>query len=251
MKKPILFEDEILTPINERLQLIEKKNGLRFGTDAYLLAAFVRPHTSGVGADFGAGSGVISFLLAARHPNVRVHAVELQTAFGGANGVIARNAVLNGMETRVLPFCADVRTLTPNTFGEELSFVVANPPYMPAEAGKKNDATEKYLARHAANGEIADFVNAAAKVLKHGGLFYVVYRPDRLVDLICALRAAKLEPKRMRFVAENADSAPSMVLIEAKKGANPSLVLPEMLFLKDGKRMHPKTAEIYAGGCLE
>lgn len=250
MHNSTCLPDETITEINENLSLIQKKNGLCFGTDAYLLSAFVRPHTTGFGADFGAGSGVISLLLARRHARVTMYAVELQEMYGSADGVIARNAARNGLGERVLPLCADVRTLSAKTFGRELDFVVSNPPYMSASGGRKNEAEEKYLARHAANGEIEDFCNAAARALRFGGLFYVVYRPDRLTDLICALRAAHLEPKRIRFVAQDTEHAPSMVLVEAKKGARASLVLSEMLFLQQNGEMHPRVREIYDGGFL-
>jgi tRNA1(Val) A37 N6-methylase TrmN6 len=68
-------------------------------------------------------------------------------------------------------------------------------------------------------------------MLKYGGSFAVVYRPDRLIDLIDALRCAKLEPKRMTYVHANESSEPSMVLIEAKKGGKCGLKLTKPLFI--------------------
>ena len=53
-------EYERLDEINEDLKLIQRKGGLTFGTDAYLLSAFVKKNTSGSCADFGCGTGVIS-----------------------------------------------------------------------------------------------------------------------------------------------------------------------------------------------
>ena len=55
---PILLPDERLDVINEGLRLIQKKNGLTFGTDAYLLAAFVRPSPRAIAADLGSGTGI-------------------------------------------------------------------------------------------------------------------------------------------------------------------------------------------------
>ena len=250
MCEPVLFPDEKLIEINDRLSLIQKKDGLCFGTDAYLLSAFVREHTVGYGADLGSGSGVIAMLLARRHPSVTVYAVELQHEYACENGVIARNISLNRLESRVVPLESDVRDLHARVFDRELDFVVSNPPYMRADSGKRNVSASKDLARHAVNGDIAEFCAAAARILRYGGLFYVVYRPDRLVDLICALRENQLEPKRIRFVAQRPEAAPSMVLIEAKKGAKPSVVIPETLFLQAGESVHPAMQAIYEGGWI-
>lgn len=64
--KIALLGDERLDVVNENITLIQKKSGLTFGTDALLLAAFVRGSGSGIAADFGAGTGIVSFLTAAR-----------------------------------------------------------------------------------------------------------------------------------------------------------------------------------------
>ena len=54
---------------------------------------------------------------------------------------------------------------------------------------------------------------AAARSLKNGGRFALVHRADRLTDLLCALRGAGLEPKRMQLVQHREGKAPSAVLL--------------------------------------
>ena len=74
-------------------------------------------------------------------------------------------------------------------------------------------------------------------MLRHGGLIYAVYRPDRMAELIHAMKEASLEPKRLVSVYQDTKSAPSLVLIEAKKGAAPSLRIARPLFTyRDGTR---------------
>ena len=55
--KDMLLSDERLDVINESLSLIQKRNGLTFGTDAYLLYAYLRRAPHAKAADLGAGSG--------------------------------------------------------------------------------------------------------------------------------------------------------------------------------------------------
>ena len=62
-----LQSDEQLDTVNEQLRLIRRKNGLTFGTDAYLLAAFVRSQPRERAVDLGSGTGILSLLLCARN----------------------------------------------------------------------------------------------------------------------------------------------------------------------------------------
>ena len=216
--------------INDHICLSQQTTGLTFGTDAYLLSAYVRPVRNGVGVDLGSGTGIIPLLCLGRDKLSRFTAVEIQPSFVQ---LIQENAMQNGFSDRLFPVCADVRALdtaTPDLLGA-VDVVTANPPYMAANTGFKNQFDEKYIARHEVNGTIADFCAAAARLLKSGGRFYCVWRPDRLADLVVALRAAGLEPKRMTMVQATWASRPSMLLMEAVHGASPSLTVTPPLCL--------------------
>ena len=126
-----------------------------------------------------------------------------------------------------------MRELSPADFGGELDAVIANPPYMRTDSGFASPHSEKQIARHEVLGGIADFAAAAARCLKYGGKFYVVYRPDRLETLFAALRANRLAPKRMVLVHDHADKEPSMVLCEAVLGGAEGLTLLPTLLLHD------------------
>ncbi len=229
---PILLENESMTEINEDLRLIQRRDGLTFGTDAYLLAAFMREKKNAVAIDMGAGTGIISLLCMAKGKFKKVFCVEVQESFAD---IIGRNSSLNGLSDKIEVICGDVRELSHADTQGEVDVVFSNPPYMKTDSGKRNETDEKYIARHEVCGTIDDFCRSAAKMLKHGGLFYCVYRPDRLIDLISALRNAKLEPKRMTFVCARADSEPSVVLVESKLGGAPDVRVTEPLILTDEK----------------
>lgn len=222
-----LLPDERLDQVNERLSLIRKTDGLTFGTDAYLLASFVRPNPKGYGVELGTGTGIVSLLLAARGRLAHIDAVEIQPDFAS---LADRNVALNGLEDRVAVHCGDIRDLRPDAFGREFDAVFANPPYMRTDSGKRNESDHKYLARHEVCGTIGDFCGAARRLLKHGGYFYCVWRPDRLTELMTGLSENGLEAKTMAFVHADEDAEPSMVLVCAKKGGAAGLrVLPPLL----------------------
>ncbi|MBQ8357547.1 MAG: methyltransferase [Clostridia bacterium] len=251
MQEPILGADERLDEVNENIRLIQRKNGLTFGSDAFLLSAFCRPAPRGRAADFGCGTGIISLLLAARRTFAHITAVEAQASFVV---LAARNVTLNGFSHTVSILSRDVRDLTPADFGGELDVVIANPPYMRADSGFASPHNEKQIARHEILGTVHDFAAAAARCLKYGGKFYTVYRPDRLDSLFAALRAHKLAPKRMVFVHDHADKEPAMVLTESVLGAAEGLsILPPLILHEKTpngveKALSPRAQEIYDTG---
>ena len=78
------------------------------------------------------------------------------------------------------------------TVGGEVGLVISNPPYMKCTSGKRNESDEKYIARHEVCGSITDFCACATRLLKHGGKFVCVWRPDRLTDLLSAMHEHRL-----------------------------------------------------------
>ena len=99
------------------------------------------------------------------------------------------------------------------------------------------------LARHEQPGTLDEVVAAASRLLRFGGRFCLCHRPERLADVVAALRRRGLEPKRLRTVQGAAASAPWLLLLEAKKGGKPGLRC-EPPWLQD----HPaQMREIYGG----
>ncbi len=238
-KMPTLSENERLDEVNEKISLIQKKDGLTFGTDAYLLAAFLRPQKRARAVELGTGTGIVSLLCAAKDRFAKIWAVEVQEEFAT---LASRNVLLNRMEQRVFVRCTDLRDFCPEEIGGEVDVVFANPPYMRTDSGKRNQSDGKYIARHEVCGNIGDFCAAAARLLKYGGRFYCVFRPDRLSELMSALQKNALEPKTMIFVHADAHTEPSMVLISATKGGAPSLrILPPLILHDSTDKMGTRT----------
>ena len=223
--------------VNDKLKLIQQTDGLTFGTDALLLAGYVMGKYS-LGCEFGSGSGIISLLLLTRDKIQRTVALEVQEEYAA---LTERNAKLNGLSERLSAVRCDLRDYKNEG---EFDIIYSNPPYMKTNSGRSNEAERKNIARHEVCGGIADFCLGAKRMLKYGGSFLVVYRPDRLCDLIDSMRKSSLEPKRMTFVHADTDSEPSMVLIEAKKGGKCGLMLTKPLIIYKDKNHSAYTEEM-------
>lgn len=223
--------------INENITLFAT-GGQPFTTDTYLLAAFATKKAR-LAAELGCGSGSCSLLLAAREKFEKIKAYELQpTLFEAA----AKNVDKNGYAEIIDVICDDVRNI-PRT--ESFDAVLANPPYLKV-CGKQSPDKEKAIARQELYGGVHEFAAAASRMLKTGGTFYCVYRPDRLTSLFSAMRENRLEPKIMTFVHHNAASDSSMVLVAAIKDGTESMRLTKPLIMNgDNGIMTPDAQRIY------
>ncbi|MBO5439716.1 MAG: methyltransferase [Clostridia bacterium] len=223
-----LFENERINEINENLKLIEKKDSLTFGTDAYLLSAYLPKRQGLVGVELGCGSGVISLLALSKKKCRHVYGIEVQENIAS---VAKRNGELNTLDEAFSVINKDLRDVTVSDVGNEVDFVFSNPPYMKNDSGKANENDFKNISRHEVCGEINDFCKCARLLLKHGGSFYAVYRPDRLIDLISAMRNNGIEPKRLTFIHSNTHTPPSLLLIQGKKGAKSGLIIDKPIYI--------------------
>ena len=61
-----------------------------------------------------------------------------------------------------------------------------------------------------------------------------MHRAERLADVICLLRETGFEAKRLRTVSHSAEKEPSLVLVEARRGANAGLKIMPPLFICGG-----------------
>lgn len=219
-----LFENERIDEVNDSISLIQKPNGLVFGTDALLLAAY-SDHKEKFGLELGSGSGIISMLMLTRGKLSKAVAIDVQPEYAS---LTARNAELNSLSDKLEALEADVRTFNR---GAIFDTVYSNPPYMKSDSGYSNRTDAKNVARHEVMGGIYDFLECAKRSLRFGGDFLAVFRPDRLTDLISAMRSANIEPKRMTFVHADKDSIPKMLLISGKLGGKEGLRMTAPLLI--------------------
>lgn len=224
----MLKENERLDYVNDSLELIQNNEGLTFGTDALLLAGYINGKYK-TGIELGGGSGIISMLLLTRNKVEKIDCLEIQEEYAE---LISRNAEHNHLTDRLTAVLTDIRAFHPE---KECEIVFSNPPYMKSTGGRASLSEKKNIARHEVNGDISDFCRCGASMLKYGGTFAIVYRTDRLTELIAAMRDAKIEPKRMTFVHANASATPSMVLIEGKRGGKCGLKVTRPLIIYNDK----------------
>ncbi len=210
--------------------LAQEENYLKLGTDAVLISEFARIPKNARVCDLGCGNGAICVLLAARREDVTLCGVEIVP---GAANLARENARLNNIEDRMSVVCADLCEIEKHFERGSFGAVVSNPPYMPAGSGIPATVSELQGAKMEMHCTIFDVCRAAGYLLQDGGRFSLVHRPERLADLFQALIQAGFAPKRMRMVQNKADAAPSLVLVEARKGGKPGIECMPVLCIRD------------------
>ena len=197
----------------------------RPSTDSFLLGGFAPVRRGDRVCDLGAGMGLLGLLLWAREPSISVTAVELSPQ--GCE-LCRRMADQNGMDMTVVE--TDFRDRAALPMGSH-DLVVCNPPYFSLPSGAAAEARPGE-ARSEVTATLEDVLSAAAWLLPTGGRLAMVYRPERLTDLLCAARGHGLEPKRLRLVQHDAASAPSMALLECRRGGRPGQTGERSLLLR-------------------
>ncbi len=233
------------TKVNRNLILKEPKGGIYYGTDALLLAHFIGVFNKGVGVDLGTGSGIIPLLLLSSGSSARITGIEIQKEYVD---IANHNSKTNGFEDKFVAIHGDLREIKTILLSGGADVVFSNPPYLKTNVGKRCITDQKNIAFHEVMCTIEDVCFAAAWGLKSGGYFYVIYRPERLTSLICALKANNLEPKKMQFVTPSIDKRPSLVLIQAKKDAKEGLTICNNLYIYSDKshtEYSPQMKKIY------
>ncbi|MHB8846388.1 MAG: tRNA1(Val) (adenine(37)-N6)-methyltransferase [Nitrospirota bacterium] len=222
--------------------IAQPEKGHRFTLDSILLADFCRIRPKDRVLEPGAGTGIISLLLAKKHPAAHFTALEVQPQLAL---LCEQNAVANSLDNRIIVISRDLirlgRTLDPGSF----SVIVANPPYIKEGTGRTSPHASRQIARQDRAAPLAAWLNLH-RYLKNGGKYSLVFPAARLAELIDLLSRRGLEPKRLRLVHPYQDRPASLALIEAVKNAGIGLeVLPPLVIHRSGGSYSDEMTQIY------
>lgn len=239
------FDNELLRP-GERLDdlqhdgfhIIQSPEAFRFGTDSVLLADFAAPRRRDVCVDMGCGTGAIALIMLSHNPGIKVTGIEIQPEIAD---MARRSAALNNVSDRFDVLCADMRTAHEELGRGRFSLAVCNPPYFKAGGALLSESDKVRIARHEGDITPADIAASAARLIKNGGRFAVVYPAPRALEMMRAMEDADIAPKRVRTIHGVEDRPPKHILIEGIKGASSGLHWLAPLILRD--RSGEPTAE--------
>lgn len=210
------------------LKIIQNKFGYKFSTDSVLLANFGKAKQSDVYVDLCSGSSVVAILFLCKNNIKCGYSIEIQKQLAE---MAERSIELNGLSDRLKVINDDLKNMVGRFGAETVDVITVNPPYN--TVGETSETDEIAIATHELKTNLSSIAEISSKLLKFGGKIFMVHRADRLADIMFEFKKNKLEPKVLRIVYPKKNKAPNLVLIEAKKGAKPGLIIKSPLILNN------------------
>jgi len=216
--------------------LCQPDNGFRFAVDALLLAAFETPRKHSKILDMGCGCAVVGLGVLLLYPqkNLRVHGIDKQSEMI----CCARENISRlQMQDRLTVSRMDIETQTNQVINEKYDLVLTNPPYNTTQSGRKPENSSKLISSFGIDGKetLQMFIDYAKKSLKNKGRLSLIFRSERIQEILVCMNENKFAPKRMRFIHGQKDKESRLVLMTAIKNAAPGgcMMEPPLILYKN------------------
>ena len=148
----------------KKFSIIQTKSAMKVGTDGVLLGSWVNCLNAKKILDIGAGTGLISLMLAQRNNECNITAVEIDKETSEEANININNSK---WRDRI-----SIINININNFitSDKFDFIVSNPPYFPANFSKNKRA----IARHTNLLSFQDLIRTTVKLLSSKGIFAVI-----------------------------------------------------------------------------
>ena len=242
--KAQINDDETIEDLQlNRLKLIQKKNGFRFGMDSVLLADFADIKPTDTVVDLGSGNGILPILLFGRNKGKQYYSIEIQEE---EVSVAERNVALNDMEDRMKVLQYDAGEAYKLFKSCSVDSVICNPPYGHHAASLSSPFPQKAIARNQKKDTLSRFLFSTHMMLKGKGKLFLVYPAPQMLHIMILLQKNHLEPKRFRLVYPSFNKSANLVLIEAVKDARPTLhPLPPLIVYQENGDLTNELKSVY------
>ena len=213
-------------------KIVQNSDYFKFSLDSMLLANFVGINMSDSKLlDFCTGNCPIPIILSNSIKNIVAFEVQKEIYELGNESLKLNN--INNVKL----INDDIKNI--GNYYEEGYFdiITCNPPYFKViDSSKINNNSVKATARHEILIKLEDIVSLAYKYLRDKGKLYIVYRPDRLMELLKLFDKYKFGVKKLQCCYNNSDSLSSMILIEAMKNGQDDLKILAPLYTENYRR---------------
>lgn len=232
---------EFVTFLTGDYKVLQDDDGYLFSADSVLLANLAKIGVEDSVIDLGTGSGVLAILTAVKKGAKRVVGVEIDSATAD---MARRSVKMNKLDDKISIITGDVKCIKDFVRAGEFDKAICNPPYFSADDGFGTEGV-KATARKQGDNTIDHFVKAGAYALKNGGDFFVVYKADRLVEIVTALHENGLEPKHITYIYPKLSKGVDTVIISAKKGGKTGLQSSTLILMDEEGKYLDKVKELY------
>ena len=214
------------------LKIIQRNDHQNYTLDSRLLSDFCRinRHVKKI-LDIGTGNAILPLLLSQKS-KAEITGIEILKI---SADLAVKNVELNKLSGRIKIIEGDIKRWNDYFSPSEFDQIITNPPFFKYEGNDKqiNDLEQLSIARHEYNIKLEEIIQISSVLLKNRAYFTMVHRCERLVEILDLLVKYKLEPKRIRFCHTKKDAPAKILLVEAVKNAEKSLIIESPLILSD------------------
>lgn len=188
--------------------------------------------------------GIISILVAAKNDNInKIYGFEIQEEM---TEMARRSIKMNSLSDKIEIVNEDIVGISKKNWNKKFDIVISNPPYKKVNTGLVNKEDKKLISRHEVKCKLEELIYESSKILKDNGNFYMVHRPERLVDICYLMRINKIEPKEIRFVYPHINDEANLILIKGVKCGKPSVkVLKPLIVYNENNEYNDEIYKIY------
>jgi tRNA1Val (adenine37-N6)-methyltransferase len=224
------------------LKLIQYEDKYCFNSDSVLLANMVKASSHSIVIDLGAGSGIISILIAAKTNAEKIYAIEIQELM---SNLCKKNIQFNNLTEKIEVINSDMKDVNKIIGNNVCDIVVTNPPYSIKNDKMVNEDMDIAICRHEIKINLKEVIESADKLLKFGGKLYIVHKAERLAELFNELQKAKIEPKNLICILPKVKKPVDTVIIEAVKGGGKGLKISTLTVYNDDNTMTDEAKKLY------
>jgi len=232
MTKAVGRDETLDILCEDRLQIIQRRDGYRFSIDAILLANFVTLKKHERLLDIGSGCGIMPIYISKKGYVNAMLGVEIQKDLYDAS---LRNKTLNYCDN-VDFICGDITSWAQTLKRSPFHVVISNPPYTKERTGRKSPYHSRLVARYETSLHLSDLISVSSSLLYKKGRFYVIYPSRRLGELISIAASYKLEAKRLRFVHPKKNEEANLFLAEFIKEGGVGTSVEQPLYIFENSR---------------
>lgn len=210
------------------LYIIQDSEMFNFSLDSVLLPNFITiPKKIKKVLDIGCGNAPIPLILSTKL-DVEIVGVEIQKDVYD----LARQSVkINNLEGKIKIFNADIKEIEKEWDSCSFQIITCNPPFFKyTKESNINKNDYKTIARHEVCLNLDDLLKITSRLLDNNGVFGMVHRPERLIEILETMKKYNIEPKKIQFVYPKQKEEANILLVEGRKNGKPGLKICPPLY---------------------
>lgn len=227
----------------QQFTIRQDRTSMKVGTDSVLLGAWTEIADARHLLDIGAGTGILSLMLAQRNQDAIITGVEYEV---NAYQQALENVAASPWADRIHLVHKDIRDFSPPD-DKRYDLIVSNPPYHRAQVTSPD--SRRHLARHADALPFEDLLKAVDRLIHPHGHFTVILPSDAAGDFIALAYRQQLYLEHRTHVISREGKPPKRVLLRfGKENVTESLMDELVLETADGVRteaMRQLTGDFY------